>query len=148
MNLERIASEKRNVGRERRIRRDKPFFKSNFFFDDIAQQTVACFFKMIFGLLQLLCDDRRNEWICVDLPMRMMQRYANGLALVLEDENVLYETVFLELLETVPPNTNQLVDLFNRLSSKRGIVIRRVKDHFANADRRFHLVDPIRFDRG
>jgi hypothetical protein len=53
----------------------------------------------------------------------MMQCHPDCLALVLKNEDVLYERMFLEFFEAVPPNPHQLVDLLDRFGRERGVVI-------------------------
>src|SRR5690349_3062036 len=77
----------------------------------------------------------------------MMQRYTNCLALVLENEDVLYKIMLLEGFTPIAPHTNEFVNSLDRFGSKRSVVIRRVEDDFANAERWLDLINTVRLDR-
>ena len=80
-------------------------------------------FEIVAALLKLFGDDRWDEWICVDLAMRMMKRDTDGFALVLENEDVFYKCVLFQFLESVSPDTNELMNAFDRLGCERRIMI-------------------------
>src|SRR5688572_3627522 len=104
VNLERITSEKRNVCRERIVPGNQPLLEIDLLLQDIAQETPPGLVHVLAALLELFCDDGRNERIRVDLTVRVVQRHTDSLALVLENKNVLYEIMLRELFEAVAPD--------------------------------------------
>src|SRR5207237_6164593 len=72
---------------------------------------------------QLLLRDRRNEGEGVDLAVRMVQRDADRLAPVLEDEHVADEVPGAELQVTILPDARQVVDPIQRHRRQRVLVI-------------------------
>ena len=56
----------------------------------------------------------------------MVERDADGLALVLEDEDVVNESKRAKLREAIRPDAHQLVYLLDRLCGERRRVIRRI----------------------
>ena len=61
------------------------------------------------ALLRFLLYLRGHERIGVDLPVRVMKCYADGLALILKDKNIFNEFKRAELLKPVPPYFDQFI---------------------------------------
>ena len=72
---------------------------------------------------QLLLRDWRNEGEAVDLAVRMVERDADHLAAVLEDEHVADEVPGPEIEVAIFPDSRQVVDPIQRHRRQRVLVI-------------------------
>src|SRR4051812_4134755 len=99
-------------------------------------------------LFQLRLDARRNERIGVNLTVWMMERDADGLALVLEDEDVFNKFKRAQFTEAIRPYLNQFVNLRDGLGGQRRSMIRRIENNFADALSGTHRVKFRSFDGG
>src|SRR5215211_6726680 len=84
------------------------------------------------GGVELPGGTRRDEGIGVDLAVRVVQRHAYGLALVLEDEDVLHEVQGAELLVAVGPHLDEVADASLAHPGQSGVVLVRVEDDLAD----------------
>src|SRR5690348_4235268 len=88
MNLVRISGEKRHD-------RSKGFVFANhtpgilsFIVENVAYQTATGLFMMEMRLFQFALNTRWKIWKAIYLPMRVIERNADGFAFVFKDENV------------------------------------------------------------
>src|SRR5438045_3214595 len=119
MRLIGISRKERYIRCEAAILGDDPRFVVELLFQNIAQEASSILFVILAAAPKLFFYDRRHERIRVDLPVRVMQRHADGLALVLKNENVLDKIVRLKLGKTVAPNLDELVNTLDGLCRER-----------------------------
>ena len=147
MQLVRVAREERDVRRERGVLGDDPAPVPAFLLENIADEVAARLVEMLLRQRQFARNARRDERVSVDLAVRVMERNADRLALVLEDEDVSDEVELRKLGVAVGPDADELVDLLNRLGRERRRVIRRVDHDLALAGGRRDRVEITPLDR-
>src|SRR6202022_4756396 len=76
---------------------------------------------------------RRDERIGVDLPVRVMERHADLLATVLEDEDVLDATASGEVPVAIGPDLGKALEPFGRQARERSVVLAGVDHYLAEA---------------
>jgi len=91
VNLVRPAREEGDVGRERSVLDNYSASVQLLFRQNVAEKTSPRSLLMRARFVQLFLYARRHERVGVNLPVRVMKRDADGLALVLEDEDALDE---------------------------------------------------------
>jgi hypothetical protein len=64
---------------------------------------------------QLVLEDGRHEWICVDLPVRVAQRHADRLAAILKYVDVADVADPAQLLGAITPDFDQVLYVLYRL---------------------------------
>src|SRR5687768_14776255 len=81
----------------------------------------------------------RHRWdvrVRVDLSVRVAERHADGLASVLEDEDVVDLVARSELERAVGPDGDEALDPLEGGARQGRVVLRAVDDHLAGAQRR------------
>ena len=116
--------------------------------EEVAVEAGARLVPVAAGRFELLFRAGGDEGVGVDLAVRVVQRDAYGLALVLEDEDVLDERQRAELLVSVGPDLDEVPDAPLRHGRERGVVVVRVQDDLADPaprrDRREGVSLPFR----
>src|SRR5688500_2659630 len=85
------SCEERDVRDERVITRDDSPIVVLFFAGNITYQTSPRPIHMLARLLKFPLDLWRDEWVPVDLTVRVVERDANRLALILKDKHIVHE---------------------------------------------------------
>jgi hypothetical protein len=88
-------------------------------FEDVAVQAPAGLSLMARLCRELALNDRRHEWVGVDLSMRMAERDADCFTSVLEDIDVAHIGKPTELVGAVPPDFDEVSNVIDALLSKR-----------------------------
>src|ERR1700682_485734 len=87
--------------------------------ENVAVQAPPCLAPVPRLGGQLALDDRRHEWIGVDLSVWMTERDANHFASVLEHEDVADVVQPAELVGAIPPHFDEVSDVIDALLAER-----------------------------
>ena len=107
---------------------------------DILEQNAPGFGEVALARTRLGLDELEDEVGGVDLAMRMRVADADGLALVLEDEDVRDLGPRGQLAHLILPGGQQRLDAFNRQFGQRDVVARAVADDARQARGRFDAI--------
>ena len=101
--------------------------------EQVAVQAAAFVLRPVLACrLQLLRGTRWDEWVAVDLAVRVVQGHPDSLALVLEDEDVIDLFAGAELCSGRPrPRSGSYAMLAH--GRERRVVVVRVEDDLADA---------------
>src|SRR5687767_5120800 len=88
---------------------------------------------------QLSGGDRWHKWVCVDLPVRVVQGYADFHAAVLEGHDVLDFGYLSELAIAIPPHIDDELDVIERKSAEALFGILRKDNDLTDAARRLRV---------
>ena len=116
----RVGSE----GEEVLVFRDHARAGFGFLPDDVAEYAALLVDVVLLGAFDLFGDVNGKNGQRDELRVRVLERGAGSLAVILEDEDVLEATIFLEIENTVAECPEHVFDTFGRKIGQAGIVVR------------------------
>src|SRR5215207_4088599 len=97
---------KRDESGESLILHHETCFRSSFGFQNRAKKTSSSSLNVSIGCIDLLLYPGRDEWISVELAVRMMKGDSYRLTLVFKNEDVVHKGQLLQLQPTRRPDKN------------------------------------------
>src|SRR5213594_682682 len=131
--LERKARREGGDGHEAVALDDEPAAASTLLPHDVAPHAALLDLPVLGGAGQLLGDHDRNDGQRDELRVRMLERSAGGLAVILEDEDGLEAAILLEIEHALSERQQHLGDGLGRQGRQRGGVLWALDHDFVSA---------------
>ena len=122
---------------------DEPSATAPLLAHDVTPHAALLDVPELGGAGQLLGDHDRDDGERDELRVRMLQRGAGGLAVILEDEDGLEAAILLEIEHALTEGEQDLGDGVGRHRRQGRRVVRALDHHLVSADSRHPVIGPL-----